>query len=769
MVNNKLWYTHAATEWTEALPLGNGHIGAMAYGGEEGRFDLSENTCWSGAKAENPLKPGAAESMELARELLLKGDYAQAEKELENCLGQRENYGTQVPMAQLFVSVEAECARQSRELDLTAGVTCDRLQCDSRSVVRTGFISNPSKWMGVRVMAGGEELPRLRLWLNGYSEPSKTEIAGTDLIVTGRALENIHSDGLHGVEYRCHLRYFTDGTVFWNRRGLLIDGATHLEVYVTAATSLFGADMEKVCRERLTALDSGWDALLEEHIREHSGWMNRCTLWLPQGEQADLPTDERLERFRTDGADKSLISLMFQYGRYLLLNSSRPDSLLPAALQGVWNDNRACRMEWTDDFHLDINTQMNYFPAESTGLGECTRPLFRWIEKTLVPEGERIARRLYGAEGWVAHTVSNAFGFAAPGWGLDWGLFLTGGAWVATHLWRHYLFTGDRAFLAESWETLKGSAAFLLDSLRQEPESGKWMTVPSYSPENVLIWRDGKRYPITVGATADLLITKYVFSAVLEAGDILGRQDAVLERIRDMLPKLPAFLVGKHGQLQEWFFDCDEALPDHRHTSHLLSLYPFGQITLEDTPELAQAAKVSLARRLGEDARDIVYANWAGALLILYHARFRDGVGAGRFAEKMLSFLARKNMMITHQGETTSIVGGVYELDGNTGFTAGVVEMLVQGDRKDRLRVLPALPADWPEGRYTGLVVYGGHTVDAAWEQGVASEIRVCAGGDVELTVEYAQASITCSFERGQTRVFVYSEAENRLVEKALG
>lgn len=197
-----------------------------------------------------------------------------------------------------------------------------------------------------------------------------------------------------------------------------------------------------------------------------------------------------------------------------------------------------------------------------------------------------------------------------------------------------------------------------------------------------------------------------------------------------------------------------------------MSLYPFGQITLEDTPELAQAAKVSLARRLGEDARDIVYANWAGALLILYHARFRDGAGAGRFAEKMLSFLARKNMMITHQGETTSIVGGVYELDGNTGFTAGVVEMLVQGDRKDRVRILPALPADWPDGRYTGLVVYGGHTVDASWSQGTASELRVCAGCAVELTVEYAQTSITCPFEQGQTRVFVYSETEKRLVEK---
>ena len=764
MRDTKLWYNTPANEWTEALPLGNGHMGAMAFGGESGKYDLSENTCWSGKKEENPLKDVAHESMRSARESLLRGDYTDAEIHLENCFGKKVNYGTQLPMARLFVSVEKETNSQTRELDLFSGIATDKMYFDNSEVIRTSFISNPSKVMCVRVASNGQILPPIRVWIEGYSQPSKTQIEDNNLIVNGRALENIHSDGLNGVEYCCHLRYNTDGKIAWSRKGIVITEATDLICYITTATNMFYPNFVEICNSGIIGAESkGFDALLEEHIKEHSSWMNKCSFEMTDG-FTELPTDKRLEKFRKDKADKSLITLMFQYGRYVLLNSSRPDSLLPAALQGIWNDNRACRMEWTDDMHLDINTQMNYFPAESTGLSECCEPLFNWIEDILKPQGEKVAKELYNADGWVAHTVSNAYGWAAPGWGIDWGIFLSGGAWISSHIWQHYLYTGDKKFLEKHWDVLKGSAKFMLSVLSEELDSGKLITIPSYSPENCFK-HNGKAYYVTVGATVDIAVTKYIFDSVLQSAKLLGKTDSFLQKIMLANQRLPEFSVGNHGQLQEWFYDYEEAIPDHRHTSHLLAVYPFNQINIEDTPDLVKAAKISLERRLGDNAKDIVYANWAGALLILYYARFREGEKAGDFVEPMISYLARNNMMITHEGDTSSITGGIYELDGNTGFTSGIVEMLLQCYKINEVYILPAIPQDWKNGSFKGLTVYGGHKIDAVWQNGNLIEVIVCAGCNAEINLKYKNYTITDYFDKNQAKRFVYSEGTNKFIE----
>lgn len=751
----KLWYKKEAKEWTQALPLGNGHMGAMCYGGADGRYDLSEATCWSGKEEALPLKERAKESMAAAREELLKGNAKEAAELLEQCTGKKENYGSQVPMGRLKVAVEEEPCEVYRELELETGISKDQLTFADGTVYRESFLSNPDKVMGVRVTAEGK-LPVLCLWVEGWSQPSHTKWNPKEqsLWVRGRALENIHSDGLHGVSYQMGVHYETDGNISWNRRGLVIEGASQLTVWVTAATNFYINDVEAVCRQRLERAEiDGWETVKERHLEEHRAGMNQCTFTMPD-KKDHLPTDERIREFaEKNGEDDGLITLFFQYGRYLLFNSSRPDSLLPAALQGIWNDDRACRMEWTDDMHLDINTQMNYYPAENTGLGDCVQPLFRWIRDCLLPHGKQIARELYGKDGWCAHTISNAYGWAAPGWDVSWGLSLTCGGWIAYHIWEHYLYTGDQEFLAEYYEVLYESARFLADILMEDPKSGKLLTVPAYSPENAYL-QDGKAYSITAGTTFDTTVTRTAFMIVQEAAKILQREDTFTRSLGELMEQLPPYEKGSFGQLKEWYQDYEEAYPDHRHTSHLLALHPFHTIDPAESPELAEAIQTTLQRRLGENATDIVYANWAGALLITQYAELLDGEKAGAFVKPMIAFLSRDNMMITHQGPTTSITGGIYELDGNTGFTAAVTQMLVQS-YNGVIRILPAIPTDWKEGEVKGIRVHGGHIVDVKWTEKEVI-VTILAKGEEELVLRCYGKEQKLSVKQGATCTLVF-------------
>ena len=746
----KLWYETPAMEWTQALPLGNGHMGAMAYGGAAGRFDLSENTCWSGAPQEKYLADQAGEDMRQARMLLTRQNVEEAEILLNRCCGIKENYGTQLPMGRIFAGICLEPLHGLRELDLVTGVATDTLTCETGVVRRESFLSNPHQVMCIRLSGqAGECLPQLRIWVEGWSQPSKTEWIGKDLVVKGRALENIHSDGLHGVSYSMRLRMETDGTLSWSRKGLLVDQATSLVICLAAATDMFNQDPDGQCRMRLDKVQPlSWDAILAAHMAEHAAWMNRCSLTLPSGPSSSLPTDRRIAAYGEDPSDQALVALFFQYGRYLLLNSSRPDSVLPAALQGVWNDDRACRMGWTDDMHLDINTQMNYYPAEVTGLSACSKPLFSWIRDALMPNGQMIAQQLYGSPGWVAHTVSNARGWAAPGWeGCSWAFHVTGGGWISTHIWSHYLYTKDLAFLEEYYGVLYGAAQFLLSILTEDPETGELVTNPSYSPENAYLL-NGKAHTMTTGATIDTVVTKVVFQAVIKSAEVLAREDDFVQTLKAALVRLPDFKIGRHGQLQEWNADFEEALPDHRHTSHLLALHPFNLIDPERSPMLASAVRTSISRRLGGNAKDIVLANWAGALLILYHARLLDGEAAMDFVRPMITFLSRANMMITHEGPTASITGGIYELDGNTGFTAGVTEMLLQSHAGE-IHILPAIPSGFRQGECTGLIAQGGHRVDVKWDP-VTIEVIVCGGCDGSLVIHCGEVRKTVQVQRDQ-------------------
>jgi alpha-L-fucosidase 2 len=411
--------------------------------------------------------------------------------------------------------------------------------------------------------------------------------------------------------------------------------------------------------------------------------------------------------------------LLFQFGRYLLIGCSRADSPLPAHLTGVWNDNVACRIGWTCDYHLDINTQMNYWIAELTGIPECHIPLLRWIEQTLVPSARHTAATLYDLPGWVAHIFSNPWGFSAPGWSIWWGMHPTGGAWVATHLWEHFAFSGDRAFLADhAYPILKEAAEFFLAYLVEDPTTGWLLSGPSNSPENTFL-HQGNPYAVCLSPTADRILIHEIFSECIAASAILGVDAALRARIEAARAKLPPFQVGRHGQIQEWLEDVDEAMPHHRHTTQLLGVFPFGQITPEATPQLAAAAKVSIARR--ENAPGgYEEGSWARNLIMVYHARLGDAEAA----------YASLNMLFRVEGDRSLMVGtklaprNAYEMDYNTGATAAIAEMLLQS-HQGYLHLLPALPAAWPNGQVSGLCARGGFQLDMVWQNGVVTNARV--------------------------------------------
>lgn len=748
-INMKLWYESQAKEWVQALPMGNGHMGAMAFGGTTGKFELSENTCWAGAPQDKYIDEKAKEYMSKARNLIMDKKIDEAEELLSKCCGIKENFGTQLPMGRVYVGVNASCLKQSRELDLMTGVNKDKLFFEDCTIKRESFMSNPAKVMCIKMSSDSDRLPQLRVWAEGWSNPSKTiHNKGEEILVKGRALENIHSDGLHGVEYTIKLKLVTDGVISCSRKELLIDNASTLIVYLTSATNMFFENIDEHCEKLLnSAKNLSWEKLFAQHCEEHISWMGKCKFNLPKNQWSDLPTNKRLENYKKDNTDYDLVTLFFQYGRYLLLSSSRPDSLLPAALQGLWNDDRACQMEWTDDIHLDINTQMNYYPAEVTGLSECTMPLFKWLKNILMPNGRKIAKDLYDGDGWVAHTTSNAYGWAAPGWAHNWGFNVSAGGWIALHIWEHYLYTKDSIFLKEYFNVIYDAGRFLFSILTQDYETNELVINPSYSPENSFIYK-GKQHHIATGSTIDMSVTKCIFKAIINGAEILGCEDAWTNELRDTITKLPNFKIGKHGQLQEWYEDYEEAKPDHRHTSHLLSLHPFNLINPQTSSDLKEAIKTSLNRRLGKNAEDIVLANWAGALLIMYYARLLEGEEAAKFIEPMICFLSRENLMITHEGPTTSITGGIYELDGNTGFTAAIAEMLLQSYTGE-INILPAIPAEWSVGECQGLCCYDGHKVGIEWNK---QQIKVVihANLDTNIIIKYDDQKKEIKTEKGK-------------------
>ncbi|TCO19713.1 alpha-L-fucosidase 2 [Kribbella steppae] len=744
-----LWYDRPAERWFEALPIGNGRLGGMVYGGSPAeRIDLSESTAWSGGPSAVDLSPTARDTLPSVRKLLFAGEYARAQQLAgEHLLGTRASFGTNLPLPSVHLSFnDAGATAYRRSLDLDQGVVSVAYDAGGVHFVRETLASHPHGVIALRMTADQPGAVSFRLGLDGSVFPGRATGTDTGVAFSGRAVESLHSDGRTGtaVEIRVHVET-ERGAVRSSDDTFEVAGADSAVLIVAVGTDWAGEDpVRQVEALTTTAVAAGYDGILSAHVDDHAGLMRRVSLDLgAEPEAVGLPTDRRRDRLTGGQRDSGLLALYFQYGRYLTIAGSRADSPLPLALQGLWNDGLASSASWSNDFHLDMNTQQNYWAAEPTDLAECHTPLFRFLQ-LLAETGQTTATQMYDAPGWVAHTVTNAWGYTAPGTAMGWGLNVTGGAWLATHLWEHYEYGGDDQFLTDlAYPVLRGAAVFLLSYLTEEPDYGRLVAGPSESPENWYVAPDGARCSIAMGNTVDRVFAEAILRACAAAAEVLDVDADLRQRIATARARLSPFTIGRQGQLQEWLHDFEEADPAHRHTSHLCALFPERQIAPRTTPELARAAEVTIARR--QSAPGWEQTEWVEANFALFHARLLHGDQALAHLTSLVTDASEANLMSYSVGGVAGAAQNIYSFDGNAGGTAAIAEMLLQSDGNE-LELLPALPASWPNGSVRGLRTRGGFTVDITWQNRRLQHARIHPSRTTTHRIRYGETTTELTF-----------------------
>ncbi len=768
--NLKLWYKHEGKSFQEALPLGNGSFGIMMYGGiNKERLSLNESTLWTGAPVKADINKNAGSFLPKVRDGLFNEDYKLADSLMRNMQGPySESYE---PLGNLFMDIKNNGTPTDyrRELDIQNAVATVEYKINQTTFTREIFVSFPDKIAVIKMAAKGKEKLNVTFYFNSLLK-NKTFTHGNDLIMQGNApahaSPNYMGDVPNAVVYddKKGMRFYTqlnikktDGSVQHTDTSITINNASSIELLLSAATSFNGFDKDPVDdgKDEKTIVESTiknassktYDLLKQTHTNDYKKYFDRVSLSIGNNDTSNNDSEEKLLAFTNDNKDYSIVPLYFQFGRYLMISSSRPDGF-PTNLQGIWNEE--LRPPWSSNYTVNINTEMNYWLAENCNLSELHQPLFNFMDE-LSKTGSVTAKNFYNCSGWCCHHNTDIWAMTNPvGDGKgdpQWANWMMAGVWLSSHLWEHYAYTLDKDFLQnKAYILMKGSVQFCLDYLVKDKQ-GFLVTAPSISPENIYITDKGYEGATMYGGTADLAMIRELFIDFIKASDVLQTDKDLELKVKEALQKMYPYQVGKAGNLQEWYHDWKDAEPTHRHVSHLFSVYPGASITTDKTPDLAKAAKRSLEIRTNNAT------GWGIAWRINLWARLHNPDMALDCVQKLIHYSGNKGNVEMHGGGTYPNFFDAhppFQIDGNFGGTAGIAEMLMQS-HQGYIELLPALPNAWKNGEVKGLVARGNFIVDIKWNDGiiVASSITSRSGGVCK--VKYKSMMKEISTEAGKS------------------